>query len=255
VWHSIARIASARQGLVPLVEVEELMEGGLTWAQQLGSLWYEAVALLFLGLVHAARGDLGGGNELVARGQSMISDLGMRLFAAGFVGSYIWWLTDDPGLAETQLRDSYEALADAGEHGVRSTVAANLAEALYRQGRYDEADDMLAASAEAGADDDVSTQALGRSVRAKILARRGLWNEAEALAREAFALAAETELVDLQGDTLLALGEVLRLAGRPSEATAAIRQALELWEAKGNVMFAARTRALLGEVQVSSSSQ
>ena len=87
-----------------------------------------------------------------------------------------------------------------------------------------------------------------RAGRAKLLARRGDLDEAEALAREAVALAAETEFVDLRGDSLLALAEVLRLAGRTDEAAEAMRQALALWEAKGNVIYAERTRALLAEL-------
>ena len=66
---------------------------------------------------------------------------------------------------------------------------------------------MLDEAAELGADDDVVTQVRVRAGRAKLLARRdGNLDEAEALAREAVALAAETEYVDLRGDSLLALG-------------------------------------------------
>jgi hypothetical protein len=48
---------------------------------------------------------------------------------------------------------------------------------------------------------------------------------------------------------------VLRLAGRLDEAAEAMQEALHLWEAKGNVVFASRTRGLLGELQASSPSQ
>ena len=159
--------------------------------------------------------------------------------------------TEDPVVAEIQLRESDEALDAAGEKGTRSTILANLAEALYRQGRYDEAQEIAIASAELGADDDVSTQALVWAVRAKILARRDLAEEAEAMAREAVALAGDTEFVDLRAETLLALGEVLRLADRRDDAVAAIRGALDLWETKGNVVFAGRARRLLSEASVS----
>jgi tetratricopeptide (TPR) repeat protein len=177
----------------------------------------------------------------------------MRLYAAGLVANWIWFVTDNPAVAEVHLRESFEALAEAGEKGVFSTVAANLAEALYRQGRYDEAEDLLSASAAAGADDDVTTQVLGRAIQAKLLARHAQLNEAEVVAREAVALAAETEYVDLRGDSLLALGEVLRLAGRLDEAAEAMQEALDLWEAKGNMRFAATARALLEELRVSPS--
>jgi hypothetical protein len=127
-------------------------------------------------------------------------------------------------------------------------VATIFAECLYRQARYDEADSLLDVAAEAGADDDFVTQVRLRAGRAKLLARRGNSVDADVVARDAVALAAQTEYIDLRGDSLLALGEVLQLAGRSSEGGEAMRGALALWEAKGNVAQAGRTRALLAEL-------
>jgi class 3 adenylate cyclase/tetratricopeptide (TPR) repeat protein len=250
-WHRVVLASTARYGFVPLGEVQQMMEDDLAWARQAGSLWLEAMVLHGLGLVHSVRGDPAGGKALLEHGRSIISELGMRLISLGYLASWIWWLTEDPIVAEIQLRESDEALDAAGEKGTRSTIVANLAEALYRQGRYDEAEEIAIASAELGADDDVSTQALVWAVRAKILARRDLAEEAEAMAREAVALAGDTEFVDLRAETLLALGEVLQLADRRDDAVAAIRGALDLWQTKGNVVFAGRARRLLSEASVS----
>jgi class 3 adenylate cyclase/tetratricopeptide (TPR) repeat protein len=252
--HRIGRTASAHFGFASLDEVDEEMERDLAWARRTGSLWFEALGVQALGTHQAARGDVVEGKELIARGMSIVSELGMRLFAAGLVANWIWFVTDNPAVAEVHLRESFEALVKAGEKGVFSTVAANLAEALYRQGRYDEAEDLLSVSVAAGADDDVTTQVLARAIQAKLLARRNQLNEAEVVAREAVALAAETEYVDLRGESLLALGEVLRLAGHPGDGAETVQKALDLWEAKGNMRFAARARALLEELRVSSSS-
>ena len=65
-------------------------------------------------------------------------------------------------------------------------------------------------------------------------ARRGDLSEAEALAREAVALAERTDLLNTHGDTLADLGEVLVLAGRTDEAGAIFAQAAEILERKGN---------------------
>ena len=46
----------------------------------------------------------------------------------------------DPILAEELLREANAVLEATGETGVRSTLLANLAEAMYQQGRYVEAD-------------------------------------------------------------------------------------------------------------------
>ena len=85
------------------------------------------------------------------------------------------------------------------------------------------------------------------ALESKLHARRGELDDAEAKARDAVATAAETDWIDLRGESLLALGEVLALAGRTSEADAARHQAAELWDAKGNIRFAARARAQLAE--------
>ena len=87
------------------IDVEELLEDDLAWARGTGSLGVEAKATLRLGVVRSARGDRVEGDELFARGMSHCSDLGMRLWAAGIVGCWIWGLTDDPLFAELQLRE------------------------------------------------------------------------------------------------------------------------------------------------------
>ena len=55
---------------------------------------------------------------------------------------------------------------------------------------------------------------LWRQARGKLLARRGELEEGERLAREAVALAEETDMLNVHGDALLDLAEVLALAGR-----------------------------------------
>jgi len=84
-----------------------------------------------------------------------------------------------------------------------------------------------------------------RSVRAKLLARQGELERAEALAREAVALAAETDFLVLRADALMDLAEVLRAAGRDDEAVPCVEQALELDEQKGNIVGAERGRSSL----------
>ena len=98
--------------------------------------------------------------------------------------------------------------------------------------------------------EDVDAQVGWRSVRAKLLARRGSLAEAEALAREATTEATRTEDIELQARAFTDLAEVLRLAGRPQESMAALDSALRLHEQKGNVSAAASVRALQLELSV-----
>jgi len=51
-----------------------------------------------------------------------------------------------------------------------------------------------------------------------------------------------------KGDALIDLAEVLRLAGHPAEAAEAARDALALFEAKGNTVSAALARATVQEL-------
>jgi ATP/maltotriose-dependent transcriptional regulator MalT len=132
-----------------------------------------------------------------------------------------------------------------GETGYLSSVAAFLAEALYEQGADDEARRFTYLSERAAASDDVWTQILFRSTRAKLLARGGATDRAEPLARQAVALASRTDALELHGNALLALAEVLRRVGRTGEAAGAAEEAVALYERKGNVVTAKRARAAL----------
>jgi hypothetical protein len=62
-------------------------------------------------------------------------------------------------------------------------------------------------------------------------------DEAERLAREAVALAAPTDFLDLQATALLAVARVLRATGSPDAASAAA-EAQAVYERKGNVVGA-----------------
>src|SRR4029450_7542527 len=89
------------------------------------------------------------------------------------------------------------------------------------------------------APDDVTSQALWRSVRAKVLARRGEPEGALPLAREAVAMLRTTAALVWQGNALADEAEVLRLLdGDPATVRARLDEALELFERKGNVVAA-----------------
>jgi class 3 adenylate cyclase/tetratricopeptide (TPR) repeat protein len=244
--HRLGRALADQWGTTPLDRVDALLEEDLAWARRTGSLGVEACATVRLGVARALRGDRAGGNELFDRGMSACAELGTRIWAYQELGCWIWALTDDPRVAEARLRETHDVLAEAGKRGMVATIDSILGECLYRQERYDEADGVLDEAAQLAEEDDVLTQAMLRAGRAKLCARRGQPAEAEAAAREGVALAETTEFVDLRGDALLALAEVLRLAGRQDGAADATRQALAIWEAKGDVVQAERARALLG---------
>jgi hypothetical protein len=98
--------------------------------------------------------------------------------------------------------------------------------------------------------EDVDGQVGWRRVRAKLLARRGDFEDAEHLARDATDRAARTDYLELRAEASADLADVLRLANRPSEAAAALDEAIGLHEQKGNVVEARRLRSLLAGIQI-----
>jgi class 3 adenylate cyclase/tetratricopeptide (TPR) repeat protein len=150
------------------------------------------------------------------------------------------------GMAELPLRAAVERLASMGDGDRLATTLAMLAQAVFAQGQLQEAEQLCRMAAGAGAPDDIVTQVIWRGVKAKILAHQGRSAEAETLARDAVALIAPTDLLSHHGDAMLDLAEVLRTISRTDEYHGVVQTALSLYEEKGNVIGAARTRALLG---------
>ena len=131
-----------------------------------------------------------------------------------------------------------------GEKGVFSTTACFLGEAVYRQGQIDEAERYSAISEEFGVSDDRFNEASWRGLRAKVLAARGDFEQAEALAREAVEIAVGTDYFELAAAAWLDLAEILQATGH-ADVAAPAHEALVLYERKGNLVGAGRAKALL----------
>ena len=211
----------------------------------------QANAYVELAALEAMRGEFRVARELIAEGRQALADLGFTLLVSTSAqeAHYVEALAGDPEAATAILRESYEQLESMGEKSYLSTAAALLAHMLHAQGELDEAESFTRVSEDAAAPEDVFSQLLWRSARAKIRARRGELAEAEALAREAVELAERTDMLNTQGDTFDALAEVLALAGRPAEAATALELAAERFERKGNTVSLAGVRARLAELE------
>ncbi|HEX2031305.1 MAG TPA: adenylate/guanylate cyclase domain-containing protein [Actinomycetota bacterium] len=207
----------------------------------------EAFTLVTRGVLEARRGDLDLARELVSRGRAMLRDLGSRVYAAATShgAGQIELLAGDPAAAEREFRAGFEALETMGEKAYLSTSAGFVAEALCAQGRYEEAERFARISEETADPQDLMSQIQWRSARARVMGHRGRLDEAERLVRDAVMLADGTDFLETRADVRLALAEVLELAGRGAEAAAAIREAADLYERKGNVVSADRARAAL----------
>jgi ATP/maltotriose-dependent transcriptional regulator MalT len=122
-----------------------------------------------------------------------------------------------------------------GETGARAVIAAYLADCLARMERDDEAIRFAEIAADLAAPDDLVPQVVCRSVRAKVLARRGDDERAQELGREAAGMVEMTDFPDLKAQTLLSLAEVLRFAGAAEEARSFVDQARALYTKKENI--------------------
>ena len=198
-----------------------------------------------LAQLHAMTGRFAVARRLLEESDAALADLGLTLALVGSQEeSVVAMLAGDAALAEQCLRRGYERLGQMGEKAILSTTAAHLAEAIYVQGRYEEAWRFTETSEAAAAPDDVDAQIGWRTVRAKVLAKNGHTKDGETLAREAVALAERTDWLSTRANALADLGEVLRAARRGHEAEEAIRGALTLYELKGNLVAAEKARAL-----------
>ena len=216
--------------------LDELPEDAVLEAIVLGSLWYLRAILeqpddaLTLGQrarrkVDEARGEL------------------IWHFPA-----FLAWIAlfrSEPSAAEHDLRPVYDQLRTLGEKSHFSSVATVLAQAVYAQGRYDEAEQLALEAEEASRPNDVHSQIIWRATMGKVLAQRGEFEAAEQVARDAVALGEQSDFLHSQADARLDLAEVLRLAGRREEAAEEVRTAVALHEAKGNALGAAQARAML----------
>ncbi len=158
-------------------------------------------------------------------------------------------LAGDPTAAETILVPACEALRAAGNIPWLAMNLAALADSLSRQARVDDA---VAAASEAidlAPPEDVWASAFSRRVGAVVFARAGRFEEARAIGSAAIELLAPTDGLDDRGKTLLGYAEVLSLVGDRSGAVAAARQAIELFEAKGNVVSAGDAARLLSTLE------
>jgi predicted ATPase/DNA-binding SARP family transcriptional activator len=206
-----------------------------------------ATACRALAGLNAMVGRFDEAREYCARDKELLAELGLRISAAaaGEVYGAVEQLAGDLERAAEEFMRGYQAFDELGERSGLSTLASHAAHAHCDLGRYDEAHRLSVIGEENASPEDLSTQMLWRAARARCAAAAGELDEAEGLAREGVAVAERTDFILMHASTLQSLAEVL--LGRRDQvgAAGAIRSALELYERKGNVVAAERTRAML----------
>jgi tetratricopeptide (TPR) repeat protein len=198
----------------------------------------EMIVLESRARLEAMRGSVDDARKALEKARVVAADHGLAVLRTSRVATsmaMVELVAGEPAVAEAIARPSCEALEEAGELGSLSSATPVLVDAVYAQGRDEEA---LALSERWRPErltvpEDVDAQVGWRRVRAKVLARLGDVEEAERLAREAVAMATPTDFLEVRVDAHQSLAEVLRHAGRLDAAAAADDEAGRLRELKG----------------------
>ncbi|HEU0304754.1 MAG TPA: adenylate/guanylate cyclase domain-containing protein [Gaiellaceae bacterium] len=182
-------------------------------------------------------------HRLLAAAGDRVAELGLVRFQI-----YLAWRRFDVAMlegdlegAEAAAREACEGVEETGERGNYMMFCCNLAQALIELGRDEEAEQWLERGRETT--EERLPHVLWHQAWGKLHARRGELAEGKRLARRAVAIAGETDRLNVEAGALVNLAEVLTLAGQDGRAELA--QALALYERKGNLVMAERTRSKL----------
>jgi predicted ATPase/DNA-binding SARP family transcriptional activator len=214
-----------------------------------GDPWPEAAILQNLALLYALAGRFADARAAYQRGRSISAASGAKLSWARctMLAGRIEMMAGNPVEAERILTEGNEALQAMGERAYRASILAELAAAVYAQGRLRQAL-RLTEEAEALGVADYDAEARWRATRAKVLARAGNFPAATRLAEEAVALIPATADWPQRAEFLVAKAEVSQLAGALDEAEDSLRRALRFYDGRQMVLLAERTRALLASL-------
>jgi DNA-binding SARP family transcriptional activator len=238
-WRALAAVLGPLPVEDAIRRCEDFLE--LVRASPFATAW----AVDSLALLHAMKGEFEIAERLLEQASGILRELGGLRSGWSHLATRVRLLAGEPALAESRLRDDVETLTAMGGGGGLATTTALLAQAVFDQGRMREARELCRMTDDLAAAEDAETQAIWRGVQAKVLAREGRCEEAEALARDAVARVEPTDLLSHRGDAMLDLAEVLGTCGRAEGAGRATRAGLSLYELKGNEVAAARARSLL----------
>jgi tetratricopeptide (TPR) repeat protein len=143
-------------------------------------------------------------------------------------------LLREPELAEEMLSELCDELERIGLEEFLVETLPRLGEVLYSLGRVEEAEAAAVRVEQSEVPRYVITEIEWRKLLGKTRARRGA--DGESYARAAVEIAETTDMINVRADAYADLAEVLGRASRRQEASEALREAIALYERKGNIV-------------------
>ena len=211
-----------------------------------GDPWAEADLLKPLCMLYAYVGRADAARAALARCRAIFTGFGAKfaLAESGLPAGLMEWALGYPAAAELHLREAAAALSAMGERRYLVDVTILLAEALYAQGRFDEAQAKVNEARAANLPDANGGTAL-LNIAAKLFAQRGDFAEANRFVTEAETLIKPTSWAKDQAELLETKAEVSRLAGAADQAAESLRAALRIYEDRRATQLADRIKAAL----------
>jgi DNA-binding SARP family transcriptional activator/tetratricopeptide (TPR) repeat protein len=206
-------------------------------AAELSVLGCRAVLLAMTGGYDQARSSM-------ARARQGLSELGLGEMAAylALLDAMAETLAGDPAAAERAVLDAAAIASESGDRWFLSTVHVDLAQAIIAQGRRDDAAEAVARIDSVPAPCDSEWVIKRHAARALLAIRAADPQSALAEATAAVTAADSTSQIVFGANAYRTLADALQAADRPDEALRAAGRAVELDEAKANVIAASKTR-------------
>ena len=207
----------------------------------------EATSTRCQAVLEAFRGRTAAARRMIDSARRSVTELGLRhalLEVEQFAG-IVELIGDDPAAAELHLRKAYNGFRRMGLDADTAETAALLGRACLTLDRDAEADELCTES-ERLAGNALKASIAWRTLRARLLSRRGDHDEARRVAEAAVSLAGRTDALVDHGDACLALATVLKVAGDAVGARAAAERAVDLYERKGAAALVDKARVVLG---------
>jgi tetratricopeptide (TPR) repeat protein len=225
-----------------LAKVEEIER------QSGGARRLQATALRAEAGLQAMLGEYDKARQLIVSADRIATELGLeQLRSAGILrmAGEIELMAGDAPAAERFFREAYERLERDKDWGHLASIAPLLAETLLAQGREHEAETLLDMTPGWAIEDDAEAQTLLDRARSKLARLQRDSAAAERYARSAVERVKDGDGLNAHAGALVRLADALELRQRADEASAVLRDALVLYERKGNVVAAERVQRRL----------